>query len=515
MLSRSLTGIFIFVGIIIFGLWLGISIVTDQMETLMYVAAGGTLIICVVLGRRVWLLLPFAGVLNLTLMIPGQPTTLLLAQALFVGFCGLLFLMRRLPFKIRITELEIWVILLTLCVIQAYARNPVGLNIFGASSVGARPYAIFAITLVTTAILASLRISVADLRWILRLHIIGGLINFAMLAVGYFVPRIGIWYGSFNAESLSSEIRRDGAYGVERATRIEFVRDIANNLALWISAFKSPIRACFHPLWAPLILLSFAFAALSGFRSEIGAVGLTYLVAIAYRGGFPSVFIATMALVIGIALLAFFNTLSPLPSNIQRALSFLPGTWDQVHITDAENSTQWRVDMWEEALLTDHWIKKKWLGDGLGMTRQEFDFINSFEGKQTGGAVGTGKLNIDQQLMMASNNYHSGPVSTIRGIGYVGLLTLLLGQIRLAVHAHRQIQRARKTEWFPLTLLIGIPLIFTPFFFVVIFGDFGPALAAFLGGAAMIRLLENNLPLPAYAKRNKQQTPLSQPTVRE
>jgi hypothetical protein len=511
--SRSLPAIFIFIGILIFALWLGVSIVTDQIETLMFVFAGGTLITCAILGRRIWLILPFAGVLNLTLTIPGKPNTLLLAQALFVGFCALLFLMRRLPFRIQFTELEFWMLLLTITIGQAYLRNPVGLNIFGGDSVGARPYAIFAITLVTTAILASLRVSAADLRWVLRLHIIGGLINFVMLAVGYYVPRIGIWYGSVNIESLSSEIQRDGAYGVERATRIAFVRDIANNLALWICAFKSPIRACFHPLWAPLILLSLAFAALSGYRSEIGAVGLTYLLGITYRGGLTHFMIAALTLVCGIALLAFVNIATPLPSNIQRSLSFLPGTWDQVHVTDAENSTQWRIDMWKEALLTDYWIKNKWVGDGLGMTRQEMDFIATFQNKQIGGEVGTGKLNLDQQLMMASNNYHSGPVSTIRAAGYIGLLILLLAQIRLAVHAHRQIQRARKTEWLPLTLLIGIPLIIGPFFFVFIAGDFGQALAAFLTGAAIIRLLENNLPLPTYIKKIGQQVPISQLAV--
>jgi vacuolar-type H+-ATPase subunit I/STV1 len=81
------------------------------------------------------------------------------------------------------------------------------------------------------------------------------------------------------------------------------------------------------------------------------------------------------------------------------------------------------------------------------------------------------------------------------------------------VHAHRQIQRARKTEWLPLTLLIGIPLIIGPFFFVFIAGDFGQALAAFLTGAAIIRLLENNLPLPTYIKKIGQQVPISQLAV--
>ena len=85
-----------------------------------------------------------------------------------------------------------------------------------------------------------------------------------------------------------------------------------------------------------------------------------------------------------------------------------------------------------------------------------------------------------------------------------------MAQIRLGIHAHRQIKRSRGTIWFPLTLLVGIPIIWTPFFFVFIFGDFGPALSTFLIGAAMVRLLENNLPLPNYQKKHKNQIILSQ-----
>lgn len=506
--SRSIIGIAVVAGVLIFSIWLGVSIVTNQIETLAQVVGVTILLACALLGRRIWMILPFMGAINLSLMIPGQPTTTLLAQALFVSFCSLLFLMRKLPFKPAFSEIGFWVLLLSLCVVQTYVRNPVGLNIFGGDSVGARPYVLFAVALVSSVLLGTFRVPSSELRWIVRLSIFGGVINFMMLAVGYYIPSVGVWYGAMSPEAGGSPVQQHGEYGVDRASRITFVRDIGRNLSLWISSFISPIRACFHPLWAPFILLSFAFAAFSGYRNEIGAVGLTYLVAIAYRGGAVSVLVASLALVMSITLLAMINLATPLPSNIQRSLSFLPGTWDQAHIQDSQDSTEWRVEMWKEALLTDIWIQNKVLGDGLGMSKREFDYILSFTGKQTGGAVGTGKLTRQQEFMMASGSYHSGPVSTIRAIGHIGLLVLILAQIRLAVHAHRQIQRAKNTEWFPLALLIGIPLIWSPVFFVFVFGDFGAAAASFLMGAAMIRLLENNLPLPVWqgCRRNPRLT---------
>jgi hypothetical protein len=214
--------------------------------------------------------------------------------------------------------------------------------------------------------------------------------------------------------------------------------------------------------------------------------------------------ISLFSLFAGISFLAFINLAAPLPLNVQRSLSFLPGTWDESVVQDANDSTDWRVEMWKEALLTDIWIQNKLLGDGLGMTRQEFNYIQSFEDKVIGGAVGSGKLTLQQEFMMASGSYHSGPVSTIRATGYLGLIILVLAQIRLGVHAHRQILRARGTEWFPLALFIGIPRIWAPFFFVFVFGDYGPALAELLMGIAMIRILENNLALPNYSPVQKQ-----------
>jgi hypothetical protein len=508
--SNKLKLIIIAVLAIFAALYLGITAATAQIETVLWVGGGLGLITCTLLGKRIWMLLPFLGTLNLGLMIPGQPSTMLVAQALFVGFCALLFLMRKLPFQIAFTELGFWTLLLSLCVLQAYIRNPVGLDIFGSGSVGAKPYAIFIATMVCSVILSTLQIPAPDLRWIIRLSIVGGIANFFILALGFFVPSVGMWIGSVNPEATNQGTQQEEAYGVERASRIFFVRDIAKNLSLWICSFVSPIRACFHPIWAPLVLLSFAFAAFSGYRMDIGTVGIIYLVGIAYRGGGSSLALSFFALVSGIILLAFINVAAPLPVNIQRSLSFLPGTWDKAMLKETEDSTEWRVEMWKEALLTDFWIKDKLFGDGLGMTRQEYNYMQSFETEQTGGAVGSGKLTKQQEFMMVSGSYHSGPVSTIRATGYFGLLVLLLAQIRLAVHAHRQIQRARNTEWFPLALFIGISSIHTPFVFVFIFGTFGSAIAAFLMGSAMVRVLENNLPLPVYVhKRAKSHVPLA------
>jgi hypothetical protein len=488
--------------IALFGaIYLGISSATAQIETIAWFLFGGTLLTCLALGSRIWMIIPFMGALNLTLMIPGQPNTTMLANAVFIGFCSLLFLMRKLPYRLAFTELGFWTLALFLCVLQAYIRNPVGLNIFGGDSLGGRPYALLVAVLLSSILLSIMKIPVPDLKWILRLSIFGGLVNFGLLTIGHFMPRVGIWYGAVAIDASNAEGMQQGSYGQGKAGRIPFARDFASNLSLWISSYVSPIRACFHPLWVQLVLVSLVLAALSGYRTDVATVGLTFMIAIALRGGITSVTASCLVVAMGLVVLAFVNLVAPLPGNLQRSLSILPGTWDKIHLEDTGESTEWRVEMWKEALLTQFWIKNKILGDGLGMSREEYNYMLSFKTEQLGGGVGSGKLTRQQEFMIASGNYHSGPVSTVRSIGYLGLFILMLAQIRLAVHAHRQIQRARNTEWFPLTLFVGIPLIASPIIFVFIFGAFGSAAASFLMGAAMVRVLENNLPVPAYVKR--------------
>lgn len=473
-------------------LYLGSTAATAKLESIAWVGGGGVLSICLLLGRRIWLLLPLMSALSLVLPLPGNFPLAFLTQLLVAGFCTLLFLMRKLPSEIRFTELEFWCVLLMLCLIQVYARNPVGLSILGTNSVGGKDYAMILVGFSAAAFVSILRVDPRDLIWYVRLTIIGSLGNFLLGAFTKLFPSMGYFLGA----SFSAEVREES--GIEgQASRVSFVRGISVTMARWVSSRISPLQGCFHPVYAPLILLSFGFAALSGFRSQIMIVGLFYLVGTAYRGGFKSVVVSSVLGGLLLVLLAFVNVLSPLPPNIQRSLTFLPGTWEERYKSDAQGSTEWRVEMWKEALLTDRWIQNKWLGDGLGMTKAELaasiSLYQTNRAETSGGGLSAGQVN-----MMLAGGYHSGPVQTVRLVGYVGLAVLFIGFIRMMVHAHRQIRRARDTEWYYHTLFICLPIVVNPIAWTLLYGTFrGGALGLFMG-CAMIRLLERNLPLPAY-----------------
>ena len=479
-------------------IYLGISAATEKVETIAWVVGVGTLATCLFLGRRIWLLIPLMSAVDISIRLPGQPSTLLVAQFLVIGFSVLLLLMRRLPFRLRFTELEVWMLVITLFVVQVYVRNPVSVSIFGGDSVGGKPYAIFALSLVTAALLAGLSVPHAELKTALRLSIIGGIINFGASLLGRFVPTVGFIIGVSYVDTSVKDYSKAGvAVDTTQATREGSLVTLGRNLSLWVCSFRSPLKACFHPLWCGLILLSLAAALMSGFRNSVLMVGFTYFLGLCYRGGMGAVMTSMLGGVMALALLAVVNSAAPLPPNIQRSLSFLPGTWEKHILVDAEGSNEWRFEIWKEVLTSEKWITNKWMGDGLGFSLAELQY-------QMSTRIGTGKglsgFDAHRESILSSGDYHSGPIQTVRVIGYFGLVVLILFQIRLAVHAHRQILRCRNTEWFPLALLLGIPLIWNPIFFVFVFGTFKTAAETVFLGAAMIRLLENNLPLPPWIK---------------
>jgi hypothetical protein len=498
--SKSIQGIIVLVLGIFIAIWLGLSIVTNQTDTILQIVAAIAFIVCIALGRRIWLIIPFATTFALSMRIPGQPDAFLLAQVALIAFSIPQFLMRKLPWRLQYTELEFWMLIMTLMIAQVYIRNPVGLNVFGGSSVGGRAYILYAIALASALILCGLRVPASDLKWVLRLSIVGGLLNLAISIVGILVPTIGFYIGQ--SFTMSDEVNYENreAIDTQRAGRIGFLTNFSNNLALWISCYISPLVALVKPLWLILILVAAAASLMGGFRNGLVALGLTFLLGIAYRSGGIGLLLSSFVGMGGIALMAAINLFAPLPPNVQRTLTFLPGTWEQRYKEDAEASTDWRVEIWKEVLLTDRWIQNKWLGDGMGFSAAE---LASNMDVRKGVRAGISGFDAHRDYIIANGDYHSGPVSAIRTIGYIGLLIMALAQIRLAVHAHRQIMRCRGTEWFPVALLICIPIIWAPAFFWLIFGGIAKDAPAILISAAFLRLLQENLPLPAYIPQRR------------
>jgi hypothetical protein len=472
-------------------IYLGVSSASAQFEAVAWVVGSLTIIACLLMGRSIWLLIPFLAAVNLNLRLPTNPNSLLLAQVLVLGFSFLFFAARKISFRPKISELEWWMIGLTIMIGQVFIRNPAGVSVVGTDTVGGKAYVIYGVTLVSAFYLCWLVIQPKDLKKVFPLVFLGSLINVGIGFAGKYIPIVGYMTGA-NFE-MGGALNEGSDAG--KATRFLELSSFGQKLALFVASFKNPLRVALNPFWLLVIALSFAASLYGGFRSGVMAVILTYVVGTWYRGGFASVLVGSVLGFGAIAVLAVVNLAYPLPPNIQRSLTFLPGTWEQRYIDDAEGSTEWRTEIWIEVLTTDRWIKNKFFGDGLGFSRANLEYVKSLKNMQGTGISG---FDMHRETILANGDFHSGPVTTIRVIGYVGLFFLLVFQIRLMILAHRQIMRCRGTEWYPLALLICIPIIWQPLFFHVFFGDFRSDASAILMSCAMIRILQNSLPLPDY-----------------
>ena len=475
-------------------IYLGVSAASAQFEAVAWVVGSLTLITCLMMGRSIWLLIPFLAAVGLSLRLPTTPSSLMVAQVLVIGFSFLFFTARKISFRPSLTELEWWMIGLTIMIGQVYVRNPAGVSFAGSDTVGGKAYFTYGLTLVSAFYLCWLVIDQKDLKRIYPLVVLGSFISLGIGVLGRFIPMVGYMIGA-NFEMSDSAT---GAQDSKAATRSGTLGNFGKNLSLIITSLKNPLLAALNPFWLLVIFISVGATLYGGFRSGFMVVILTYVVGTWYRGGFVSVLVGSVLGFVAIGVLAVVNSVSPLPPNIQRSLSFLPGTWEQRYIDDGEGSTEWRVEIWIEVLTTDRWIKNKFFGDGLGFSKANLEYVKSLSKMQGTGISG---FDMHRETILANGDYHSGPVSTIRVIGYVGLLFLLVFQIRLMVLTHRQILRCRGTEWFPLALLIGIPIMWQPLFFHVFFGDFRGEAAGILISCSMIRILQRWLPLPEYSKR--------------
>lgn len=485
--SNTIRSAIILFIVLISAVWLGVSIVTQQSETIIKIAGGGLLLTGALLGQRVWLLYIFFVALGIPI-IRGIGTAEI-GQMMLIGFCALQFLMRRIRLHWKFDEMDFWRLVIVIVVAQVYFRNPVGLNVFGAGAVGARPYFDAGLGIAAGFILSKLAVPENEIRWAMYLSIVGSILS---------VP-LGILRGTGLSGGGTNMNQVGEGFEGEAAGRNVVLRRPAILIAQVVSSRISPLKACFHPIWAPLIILSIAFAALTGYRNVVASVGLLYLAGIAYRGGFFA-FIASLILGgLAIGMLALVNVAYPLPAKLQRALSPFPGTWEERYVNAAEQSTEWRVEMWKDALFTDNWIEDKIFGDGLGLTRVELQRLQALEEK--GNYTAVSGLTVQQEAMMITGNYHSGPVQTVRAVGYVGLFFLILAMVRLSVHAHRQIQRCKGTEWHVISLFFFLPIVIYPIFFIFVFGEFGSGIRFLFLSSGLLSLVKYNLPIPPWQKR--------------
>jgi len=454
--------------------------------------------------ERIWMIIPAFWMLNGKMAVLPLPFTV--AQlAIFLAF-GMFLLLKALKvvrMKPKNGIVEIWMLIMLGYLVTVYMRNPVGVEALGFDLVGGKPYVDICVAYAAYWVLARVVVPVRQALWVPLLGLFGtsvhSFLNFlAFRYSGLVGPLANLYSGIAAAESNADPLAALPEEGGGGAWA--YLQGLGTALASTATCFWRPFTLInpVHFRRFMMFMSGVAFILLSGFRSNIIGIFEIFMLSSYFRRGWGELLRAGALGVVAIAFMVLLQgNVIDLPLSAQRALSFLPGKWEEAAKSEAESSTQWRIEMWKAMMTGDKYIKNKWLGDGFGFTHYQLETMaaNSFGGTHSNA----------QENLMISGGVHSGPISTIRYVGYVGLAIFLVLLVLLSVRAARLIRRAQGTPFFPLALSFGMGTVLMPFSFIFIFGAFESDLPAVILTVGFQRLLENSL--EAYEGKEKESRP--------
>jgi hypothetical protein len=454
------------------------------------------IVIFVQLKTNIWVLIPIGWFLSGRLpWLPLPFTVRDLCMMTVIFFFGLFFLTRAVPWKRKLSTLDYLIYINLAYLATVYVRNPAGFWAMQTSMVGGRPY--FEIALAFGAFVILSRVTISDfVAKIFPLFFVFPAWCVGILdVIGRLSPQAGAalnaLYSGVGSSGVTSAFQQDAQLGETRMTGLQNA-GVSSVVAL-VSRYN-PISMV-SPLYPfRLLLLAVAFGAifLSGFRSTLLFALVAALLSITLRGRLRDLWLsAGIGIAVLVAVISLQGSVLQFPLTMQRALSWLPGDWDEATVASAEDSSRWRFEMWEWAWNDDRILRDRTWGQGFGLSLDDMSLIAA--SLMAGGGGGSMLGGSDRESFMITGAFHSGPLSTIKYIGIVGLALYYPLMCYMAFLAWRICRQASGTKVFPLALFVGIPIIYEPFNFVIIFGALDSGYPQLLFWAGLLKLTQRYL----------------------
>ena len=167
--------------------------------------------------------------------------------------------------------------------------------------------------------------------------------------------------------------------------------------------------------WRLLLLLVMLVAGVvGGFRSTLIAMGLTLFLVFCLEGLWRTRLLPLF--VVGIIAVSAVTLpfMEEFPLAVQRTFSFLPVRVHPAAAADAQNSSEWRLQMW--LLLVPEIPQYLLLGKGYGIKGDDLELAQNLAASGRGDTA---------EVAMLAGDYHNGPLSVIIPLGIWGALAFL------------------------------------------------------------------------------------------
>lgn len=486
--SSQVKGLFIIVLSAMFAVYLGVAAATASFEAIAWVAGFAALAFILALGKHIWVLIPMGLVLQGTInAVPGSPPAWALAGALVAVMFLVRFAMRVQDFGYRFDLLDAAILLQVVMVGQAYVRNPTGLLIFGGTVAGGKPYFVFAAAFLCFFLLALVKPDTKVFKWTVITMIAVAIGDGLIATISDYSPRFAMavlkLYSNANYVVANTQ---DAARDLSVSRGGGGVALLGRAMVIPCFCLMRPIKAIspFRPLIMLTVAIGTVLVLYSGFRSGIAYLGAVFIASALIRRKMIDVVAASLMGLTCLLLIVVSGKARSLPFGVQRVLSVLPIEVSAAARMDAENSSEWRFEMWKLALTTDRYIQDKVWGDGFGFSAVEIRaMLDSEDG------YSDAMTNIQDQ-MLAKGSYHGFHVETIRFTGVMGLLAALFFMIVCFRKALQLIRSCRGHPLFPYVAYACIPFIIYPFWAMLVFGSYRLDFPMMMAMAGMLKMMD-------------------------
>ena len=494
---RLLPAAVVFISIIAAYL-LGNGVAEENYSLIGLVIGALALIPILSLGRKVYVLIPICW--GLTGQISILPLPFTVRQLIIIIASGVFIhtLIIKKDWKIKkkfeIIDILAWINIIYVLVV--FINNPVGINALGGERVGGKPYVDVALGFMSYLFLRRESIS-AELSkripfWVVFFSIITACIG----ATGYFFPGIGdrlaLMYSKFSSTGTIGLVAVDIS-DFSSGIRWEFMQELGLTLTLYSVSLCNPTRFINVSNIKYLLIYLIGIIAIltSGFRSAMiyamFTTTISSVISDRFLGGVKAVAVIICVALGAITTFIYFPF--EMPMTFQRTLCFLPGNWNQEAIKSAEDSTNWRTEIWVTSLTSDKYIHNRLFGDGFAYLRTDYERAMD---------VNLGRINLSnteaqQEMFILAGDFHSGPVGSVKFVGFIGLMLFLIFQFSAFRKAVSLIRLARNTDYQLYAFFYCIPVIVMPLYFVFVVGDYRQDLVMTFFYLGMMHILKNSI----------------------
>lgn len=339
-----------------------------------------------------------------------------------VAFAGLFFIIlnRTIDPNYRIIHVPAltWpmITLLAVVVVTALAAGGIGLRVLGSKEMGGKSYVILVGAIVGYFVLSSQMIKPKHTKLAVTVFFLAGI----SYLVGQFAMSLGPLASVASIFFPSTEIYDNpdsvGQIIDPGTQRLSGLTPVSIALSCWmLSRYGVTGVLALERPWRLLFFVGVvAVGCLGGFRSMLILLGIICLILIYLERLWRTQ--AFLILIFGLLIvgsgLAIFS--KKLPFSVQRAISFLPVQVDPMTRQIAEESTEWRLQMWKSVAhqIPDYLL----LGKGYNLSGTDFYMLQQ--------STMRGYVENWESHALAGD-YHSGPLSVIIPFGIWGGLAFL------------------------------------------------------------------------------------------